>query len=151
MKSNIMFLGMTLVVLVGGCAATVPMASHSLDVEGKKFTPESGMASIYVHRGGGDLVPYLFQLYLDGQMVGAIAPYTYHLMTVKPGEHTIYVIARENAEQTTFMAEKAKNYFYKLRNGYSWPQSKVHILSIDEEEGRKLISDSKRAISIIYK
>ena len=142
-----------LVVLVGGCA-TVPMASPSLDVEAKKFMPESGMANIYILRevalGGGKI---LFQLTLDGRMVGSLAPLTYHLLSVKPGEHTISVVNVENPEeaQATLTAEQGKNYFYKVSGRIGWSKPRAYIKSIGEEEGRELISDSKRAHTYIYK
>ncbi|MEZ6243599.1 MAG: DUF2846 domain-containing protein [Phycisphaerales bacterium] len=135
--------------LLGGCAS-VPMTSASLDSEAKNFTPEPGKASIYVNRGGGIGTALVFQTVLDGRIVGSLAPHTYQLLSVPPGEHTLAVTSAENVEQMQFTADAGENYFFKVSVSMGWATGHARLEAIDEERGRKQVLSSKRAEATTY-
>lgn len=136
--------------LLAGCAS-VPMTSATLDSEGKKFSPEAGKASIYINRGGGLGTAVTVQTLLDGRMVGALAPDTYQLLSVAPGDHVISTGAgAETVEMQKVTAEAGTNYFFKVSLSMGWAAPRVHLKPMTEEEGRKAVASSKRAEAVTY-
>lgn len=137
-------------VFLGGCAS-VPMTSTSLDGEAKRFSPETGKASVYVNRGGGIGTAVTVQTVLDGRIVGSLAPNTYQLLSVSPGERVLSTGAgAENVEQIRFNAEAGRNYFFRVSLAMGWALPRIHLRQIDDEEGRKAVHKSKRAESATY-
>ncbi|MDW8308470.1 MAG: DUF2846 domain-containing protein [Verrucomicrobiales bacterium] len=136
--------------LLGGCAS-VPMTSASLDSEAKTFTPPPGKANIYVNRGGGLGTAVTVQVILDGRVVGALAPNTYMLLSVPPGEHVLSTGAgAEKVEIQKLNAEAGKNYFYRVSLAMGWVMARVHLRPMTEEEGRKAVLGSKRAEAVTF-
>jgi Protein of unknown function (DUF2846) len=132
-----------------GCAS-VPMASATQDSAAKQFVVEPGKANIYVNRGGGIGTALVFQTVLDGRIVGSLAPNTYQLLVVSPGEHTVTLTGNENAQQQTLTAEAGKNYFFKVSVHMGWIAGRVHIEPISEEQGRAELMSSERAETTSY-
>ena len=135
--------------LVGGCAS-VPMTSESLDMEAKKFIPDQDKASIYVYRGAGLGTAVLFQTILDGRVVGSLAPNTYQLLSVSPGQHTVTVTSQENTQQQKVLAEAAKTYYFRVTVDMGWITARVLLQPVTEEEGRRGVVASKRAETTSY-
>ena len=137
-------------VLLVGCAS-VPMTSASLDSEAKQFVPQPGKGSIYINRGGGLGTALTVQTLLDGRVVGSLAPNTYQLLSVPPGQHVVSTGAgAESVEQQMIVVEAGKNYFYRLSLAMGWVAPRVHLRPMSEKEGRKAVVGSKRADAIIY-
>jgi hypothetical protein len=134
-------------VLLAGCA-TVPMAAVSQDIDAKKFAPPPGQAHVYVFRGRGLGMALAFQVILDGKVVGSIAPDTYHLMAVDPGDHTIAASSNENAKLIRFRAAAGQNYFFEIDVRMGWVSGRVGLEQVDEEAGRRGVLDAKRAESL---
>ena len=95
---------------MSGCA-TVALMPDKLDATAKRFSPSPGKANIYVARMGSLLgMDRLFTVYLDGRLVGSIAPNTYLLLEVAPGEHRLLLIApRATQGSLTLDAQAARN------------------------------------------
>ncbi|MFQ5676706.1 MAG: DUF2846 domain-containing protein [bacterium] len=137
--------GLALVV-ISGCAATVPLTSDSLDFKGKSFTPPFDKANLYIIRGGSLLARgILFQVIVDGKVQGAIAQGTYFLLPISPGNHTVSVTSEESADSMTFTATAGNNFFIKIKSQAGWLSSSVSVEKLEEEEGRSLVVESKRA------
>ena len=138
------------VVLLVGCAS-VPMTSESLDAEGKKFIPEPGTASIYVYRGTGPIgTAVLFETILDGRVVGSLAPGTYQLLTVSPGQHTLVVHAQENVQQQKVLAEAGRTYFFRASTDIGLVSARVYLQPVDEQEGRRGVIGTRRSEATAY-
>jgi len=135
--------------LLGGCAS-VPMTSDSLDVAGKKFIPDPEKASIYVYRGFGPGFAGLFQTTLDGRIVGSLAPNTYQLLSVLPGQHTVAVSSLANVQQQKVVAEAAKSYYFEVTVRMGWVTGSTHLRPVTEEEGRRGVIAAKRAETTSY-
>jgi hypothetical protein len=149
MKRAVFMVSLVGIGLLAGCAS-VPMTSPTLDSEAKAFTPESGKANIYVDRGGGVGAGVEFQVVLDGRITGSLAPKTFQLLSVSPGEHTLLVQGGENLQQQKPVAEVGKNYFYRVSVHMGWAAARVHLDPMSEVEGRKAVMDSKRAEAVSY-
>lgn len=135
--------------LIASCAS-VPMTSASDDAEAKQFTPRPGRGSIYVTRGLGVGSALVFQTILDGRIVGALAPNTYQLLSVPPGQHTLIVTAVENMQQTTFSVQPGKNYFVEVSVSMGFINGHANIQPISDTRGRSQVLSSKRAVATTY-
>jgi len=127
------------------------MTSTTLDAQGKRFTPEPGKASIYINRGSGVGTAVPLETMLDGRVAGSLAPNTYQLLSVKPGEHVVSTGSGfENVEQVKLNAMPSKNYFLKAGILVGWVKPRAHITQVDEATGRAAVSKSKRAEAAVY-
>ena len=82
--------------------------------------------------------------------MGSLAPNTYQLLSVSPGEHTVTMTGGENVQQEKVTAEAGKNYFFRVSVHMGWMVGRVHIDPINEEQGRKQVMGSKRAETTMY-
>jgi hypothetical protein len=134
--------------LLAGCA-TAPMTSTSLDAEAKQFTPDPGMANIYLIRNFNLIAKNNeYKTTLDGRFAGVLAPGTYQLLSVPPGEH---VLSWGGQHKVT--VEAGKNYFFDVEA--SMPLALLvgdisKLESLPEEQGRKEVLNLKRAEATSY-
>ena len=135
------------VALLSGCA-TVPMATPTLDAEAKQFVPPTGKSNVYVFRGGGPGGAIVFQVQLDGRIIGSIAPNTYHLVAVEPGDHAVAASSNENSRMVRFRALAGQSYFFKIEAQMGWVSARVGLEQVDDEHGREGVVEAKRAESL---
>jgi len=142
--------------LLAGCA-TAPMTSGSLDAEAKQFKPDPGMASIYVFRNVDFGHALEAKTWLDGRFAGVVAPNTYQLLVVPPGDHILSMsqygsvldVRKDKQYGRSVTVEAGKNYFFSVSMMASLT-STVSLASVTEEEGRKEILRLKRAEATSY-
>jgi len=131
--------------LLVGCAGTTP-ASSSSDIEAKKFSPEPGMAGLYIARTYdtfASLVP--FPVDVDGNEIGYLSAGGYLLVPVGPGQHTVQVSSMVNTDRAVFEAAAGRNYFYEvqaIKQG-AIAQAQLGIVLL-EPMGRLMVNQSKR-------
>jgi hypothetical protein len=137
--------------LLVGCGS-VPMTSDSLDSDAKKFQPEPGKASIYINRKKAFLgCAENAQSVMDGRVIGWLTPGTYQLISVAPGEHTITLSGQSYDDNLKkFKTEKGKNYFFDVSVNLGFSKAEFNLTEIDEEEGQKCVTASKRAETVTY-
>ena len=134
------------VLLISGCAATVEMATPELDQAAKTYVPPEGQANIYVTRKDqftGSAV--LFQVVVDGRMLGAIAPGTYHMMSVEPGRHIVAATSMENQASQKIEAEAGHCYFFEVTPKAGWMAARVDVQPMTEAEGRTAVTENSLA------
>ncbi len=128
--------------------ATVALAPPTEDQQAKTFKVSEQQANIYVFRrykvfGAG----LLFQIYLDGLIVGQVAPGAYFLFQVDPGEHTVasstvphWSWFQWQVYQSVIQlyAESETNYFIEVHV--------VELNQVPESEARQAIQDMSLAL-----
>jgi hypothetical protein len=135
--------------MIGGCAS-VPMDTSAADADAKRFQPEDGKGSIYICRGGGIGTAVIAQGQLDGRMIGALAPYTFIMVSAVPGHHEVSVVGQENVEVAPVDVIAGKMYFFGVSIRMGWNIGRPHIESISEKDGRDDVNDEHRAHATIY-
>jgi len=135
--------------VLAGCAATVELAAPEEDLAAKSFAPTEGMANIYVTRKDqftGSAV--LLQLVIDHDVIGGIAPGTYHLVPVEPGHHTVSVTTAENQSIEEVDAEAGRSYFFEVKPKMGWFAARAEVEPLSEAEGRAAVSENALAEGI---
>jgi len=131
--------------LLGGCAS-VPMTSLDDDARAKTFTTNPEKSTIYLYRNEsmGGAIP--MTVALDGKVGGQTGPRTYFMWEVDPGAHEIASNA-ENVVTLKLNTDAGKPYFVwqEVKMGLWMARSALH--EVDEETGRKGVSECKRAQS----
>ena len=150
MNKSILYLSLAVMGLYWAGCASVPKTSPELDAQAKTFSPKPGMANVYVNRGGGMGTAITFQVVLDGRIVGSLAPYSYHLLEVEAGSHSIGVISHENTKQVQIETEAGRNYFLDVDVTMGWGSGRAALKVVDEETGREMVLKSKRAESMKF-
>src|SRR5262249_43925138 len=103
-------------------------------------------AHLYVVRTGVYFArAILFQLIVDGKSLGGIAPNTYHLLVLSPGQHTIAAVSNENQASTTLMVEAGHNYFLRIVPQWGLVTGRVGLETLDENAGREAVQAGARA------
>ena len=142
---KMLFVALALLSLAG-CAATVTMAPPAEDAAAKQFAPASNQANIYVAREDkftGSAVA--FEFLLDGRGAGSLAPGTFLLLEVEPGEHVLSSTGAENQEVVRLTAEAGKNYFYQVEPKMGWVKARLAITQLDDDAGRALVLQTSLA------
>ena len=134
------------VLVLAGCATTVPLAAPEADAAAKKFEPPEGKANLYVARSTGSSgVTVAFKVAADGKDVGSIVPGTYCLIALDPGKHDVTVSSGLNTAKASLAVDAGKNYFYEVTatsGGFSAQPSLGVVLL--ESMGKVMVRQSKR-------
>ncbi len=131
------------------CSATIPLASSRLDDAGKSFRAAENKANIYVARGRGiSGSGLLFQVFLNGQLATALAPGTYLLSQVEPGDYTISVITKESQDSVTLEVAAESNFFFEIAARPGLTEARAKVKRLDDSAGKTLVSKARRALPL---
>ncbi len=136
--------------------ATVALAPPTEDQQAKTFKVSEQQANIYVFRRWAFVgSALLLQISLDGLIVGQIAPGTYFLFQVDPGEHTVasstvphwsWLQWQVYQSVIQLYAESGTNYF--IETYPEWPETssvridaRTGLNQVAESEARQVIQD----------
>jgi hypothetical protein len=129
-----------------GCVATVPAAPKALDVSAKQFTVPAGQSVVYIARD--DLVTgsiNLFQIALDGRMLGGLAPSTYFAETVPPGDHTVVALGSENQVSLKVSTSPGSAYYVKVEPHRGLAAPRVRLVITNYVDGQRVVKDGVMA------
>ena len=99
-----------LALLLTACAATIPLAPQTDDAVAKTFTAPPDRSVIYIARESqyfGKAI--LFQVAVDGKLLGGIASGTYYMAQALPGEHAVTALSNENQEFLKLKTDAGKS------------------------------------------
>jgi hypothetical protein len=134
-----------ILMLLGGCAATVPMMPDSFDLAAKEFLPRTGKANLFITRTSSLGFAVLFKVHLDGKLVGSIVPSTYLLFEVEPGTHQVAVITEESQDAVEITSEAGRNYFVDVVPKFGWAHARAGLEQLTEEKGKAAVREAKCA------
>lgn len=130
-------LTLTLALLAAGCA-TVPLAPATPD---RIVTqrPTADTATIYVARPGVIGFAVLFEVLLDGVVVGNLAAKTYLQLDVPPGVHTLAVNWGARVERVQVTLAPSQQAYYRIT------AMSAAITPLDAHDGAKAVAKSRLA------
>jgi len=133
---------LALVMLVSGCA-TVPMARQETAERARNQKPLAGTASVYLYRPGSfTAVKVLYAATLDEQSLGNLAPKTFAVQAVPPGEHRLVVDGLKSRVERIFVVEAGRTYFFRTqpRVAVSGDELEVELVT-SEAQAREQLAD----------
>ena len=142
MKKIMIGTGITVMLLLSGCATTSPTAPAHIDAKAKQFTADKGKSNIYVYRNEFYGAAVSMPVTLDGRNVGTTGADTYIKLTTNPGNHVLTSQA-ENVVTLNLATQANKNYFVwqEVKMGVMSARSKLKLVT--EQEGKKGVSECK--------
>lgn len=132
-------------IVLGGCAASVPMAPRTAQEASRNFLPAPDRAKIYVVRPARfKLTAVTVSVRLDGKSLGVLGSGTYLFTTLLPGRYTL-LSASESEEPVTLLAEAGRNYFFLQEVAFGARAARTTLVRVDEEMGRAAVLRSEMA------
>jgi hypothetical protein len=128
--------------LVTGCAS-VTMTSLDDDARAKAFNVKPDKSLIYLYRNE-TWSTQIVSVTLDGKVAGQIGPQTYYMWEVTPGAHEVASLV-ESISMLKLTTEPGRLYFIKIEAKMGWTAARSLLQQVDEETGRKAVSNCKRA------
>ncbi len=129
-----------------GCVAKAPLTPSTLDLAAKDFIFVPKRSNIYIFRTkGGQGQNILFQVFLDGRLLGGIGTGTYLLAETPPGTHSIAAFSHENQNSVTLKVEEGKNYYLEIEAKLEEATLRVTMKQVEEGMGRRGIVACQRA------
>jgi len=139
--------------LAGCTGPAVRLMPTSDDTQAKTFTPKPDRANIYIYRSSAH--PELrFKVMFDGKMVGALGIGSYLLLTVSPGDYTLFAECDNNgiyqSGHLTINADRGVNYFVRFAYG-PWIWNPFSTKLLHASDGQKAVRGKRRAqVSLHY-
>lgn len=127
-----------------GCAS-VPLAPPALDIAAKQFqAPPAGQAQLYVIRDSVLGSSVLFQVLLDGQLVGSLGSRTYLLIPLSSGTHLLSALTTENHANLSLAVTANHTYYARLFPKLGWTTTRVGLEHLEGAEGREAVRATTR-------
>jgi len=132
-----------LAVTLGGCR-TAPLAPIAEDAAGKSFAPPVGNGNLYIVRDETFIGrAYVFEVLVDGRLLGVTGPGTYLLVALSPGTHKV-ASTHTRFFSVDVAVEGGKNHFIRQIPHVDWPEPSASLIPIEENDGRAAVSKCKR-------
>jgi hypothetical protein len=131
------------------CAATVPVARHADDEAAKHFTAAPNKAAIYIVRQAsykGKAI--LFQVSVDGKLLGGIAAGTYYEVEIDPGTHNISALSGENQSSLEVSADAGSVHFVQTQVRWGWGSARVELEEVPAGTGKQLVTEGVMAAGV---
>lgn len=137
---------LALALLAAGCAAHVPMAPTLADHQAKAFQPTQETAAIYVVRPGKPIASsVLFQVAVNGQVLGHLATATYLWVPVAPGTHTVVASSNENSVRETVTVQPGQAVYLALLPRMGMTTTRVASKVLEPRDGHTIVANSRLA------
>ena len=124
--------------LLNACVSA-PKATPEAEAAAKQFSGVLGKAQLYIVRPSSFGMAVLYQVSVDGRLIGSLAAETFVLQTLDPGTHTISLFNSTSQENTTVTVEANKNYFLRVGMNPAATSNRARFKLVSEEEGRQLV------------
>jgi hypothetical protein len=141
-------LGCMAAVALAGCAS-VSLAPDELDARAKLFSLPPQKANIYVTRQFAPGSVHLYQVFLDGKLAGSIAPITYLMFEVEPGNHQVVVTGQESQHAVTVAVTAGESQFLDVELGLGWMVPRAELVLMSPKDGRAVVEGAKRAEDLL--
>jgi len=147
MKKLLIGLSTLVILLLSGCAPTVPMAPSTKDSIAKSFKKDKKFATVYLCRNTFMHSAGNVPVFVDGKLAGETSAYSFFHWKMKPGKHIIRSKpAGVNASSLTLNTKANTNYFIMQQPKFaSWDMEIV-----DEAEGKKCVLATKMLKSKLH-
>lgn len=122
--------------------AVVPLANIKDDARAKQFgLPPPGKTRLFIVRPYSQKPKQTTDVEVDGQRIARLAPFTYVVLDVDPGQHQMSTrTARETG--LAFHAEAGQIYYFRFQIDMKFGKFTERIVVLGNKEGQKAIGQS---------
>lgn len=139
----------TLLLVTLNSCVSAPKASPQVEAAAKRFAALPGKAQLYVVRPSSFGLGILYQVSVDGRLVGSLAAETFLLQALDPGTHTISLFNSTSQENTEVTVEAGKNYYLRVGMNPAATSDRARFKLVSEEEGRELVRSNAMVASTL--
>jgi hypothetical protein len=90
----------------------------------------------------------LFQVAVDGKLLGGIARGTYYMAQVPPGEHSVTALSNESQDSLKLKTEASKVYYVKVNARMGAVSARVSLQQLSNEEGMEIVKSGELAAGL---
>jgi hypothetical protein len=136
-----LWLTLVFVLALTGLVACVsaPRARPDIEAEAKAFTVPSGKAKLYVVRPSSFGMAVLYQVSVDGRLIGSLPAEAFLATVLQPGSHTVSLSNSTSQENITLTCGPDKACFVRVGMHPAATSSRARVIEVGEEEGRTLV------------
>jgi Protein of unknown function (DUF2846) len=140
------FAGVALLALAA--CVSVPKATPEADLAAKRFQPVAGRAQLYIVRPSSFGLAIMYQVSIDGRIVGSLAAETFLVQQLDAGTHVVAFFNNTSQENTEVTVEPAKNYFLRVGMNPAATSNRARMKLVPEEEGQQLVRSNSMVQSM---
>ncbi|MBV9070952.1 MAG: hypothetical protein JO093_15635 [Acidobacteria bacterium] len=118
---------------------SAPRARPDIEAEAKAFTVPPGKAKLYVVRPSSFGLAVLYQVSIDGRIIGSLPAEAFLATVLPPGSHTVSLFNATSQENITLMCGPDKACFVRAGMRPTATSNRARLIEISEEEGRTLV------------
>lgn len=135
-----------LLTVLSACVSA-PKAAPEVEASAKEFKVIPGKAQLYVARPSSFGMAVLYQVSVDGRIVGSLPAETFLVENLEPGTHTISFFNSTSQENTTVIVEANRNYYLRVGMNPAATSNRARFKLVSEEEGRELVRSNTMVTS----
>jgi hypothetical protein len=127
------------ILLAVAACVSAPKAPPEAEAAAKKFIASPDKGQLYVVRPSSFGLAVMYQVSIDGRIVGSLPAETYLVQQLQPGNHVVSFFNNTSQENTSVEVEAGRNYFLRVGMNPGATSNRARMKIISEEEGRPLI------------
>jgi hypothetical protein len=128
----------TLGLLLAGCVSA-SKATPEAEAKARAFQTPQKHAQLYIVRPSSFGLAVLYQVSVDGRIVGSLPAETFLLQEVERGSHVISLFNNTSQESATVEVEAGQNYYLRVGMNPSATSNRARMKLVSEYEGQKLV------------
>lgn len=129
---------LVVVIFLAACVSA-PKAAPDVEAAAKRFAPPAGRAQLYIVRPSSFGLAVLYQVSIDGRIVGSLPAETFLVQQLQPGSHVVSFFNNTSQENTTVEMEAGKNYYLRVGMNPAATSNRARMKLVSEEEGQQLV------------
>lgn len=137
-----------LLAIVAASCATAPAADPQSESSAKQFTAPSDRGRLYVVRRGVVGTAVLFQVAINGRIVGSLPTRSFLAEDLTPGKYTISLFAPGNQENVDLAIQAGQTYFVNAELSKTSLATKANVKQVDQTTGQRLVAGASMVRSI---
>lgn len=127
-----------LLTLIVGCVSA-PKAPAAADAAAKTFSTPEGKAQLYVVRPSSFGLAVLYQMAVDGRLIGSLPAETFLTTPIAGGSHNVSVFNNTSQENLAVTCEINKTCFVRVGMHPAATSNRPRLKQVTEDEGPGLV------------
>jgi hypothetical protein len=127
-----------LFLLLGACVSA-QKAAPATEAVAKTFATLPNYAQLYIVRPSSFGLGVMYQVTIDGRIVGSLPAETFLVQQLERGSHVVSFFNNTSQETTAVEVELGHNYYLRVGMSPTATSNRARLKLVSEDEGQKLI------------